>query len=241
MHESVKAVFGVFVFGATANAATVGMRWMDLPTSPKHVGGGTVEVYLDLLAGEDAGGIFGEFDCITGDCSDLVFTNYQAGVDVDYFAGADVVWTIENPGIGPHLGYPQFAGLIAAPRRPDEDALVGPGMFITALFDVSVEGAPVAAEKSFGLELYASNLGVIDANADRLVWDNRYNASYSGYVAYGDFGYPGWSVTSMMGAHWGQDANPLIITNLPEPGALAILGLSTLMLLRRSPARPSKG
>ena len=73
--------------------------------------------------------------------------------------------------------------------------------------------------------------GVLNPAGDALLWDSRYNTSYSSYIAFADWGSPYWEPDGMP---TGQAANPLILVNaVPEPASLALLALGGFALLRR--------
>lgn len=226
--------FALLVLGIgaiSAQGATVGLRWQDMPTSQKHDGSGTVEVYLELVEGDIVSGANTDFICIYANCGDLLIDNVAAGDAPG--------WAADRLGLGPHIGPPEFVGLTAFAMNPLADSLIGPpdgSTYVLATFDVSFTGPADGSQAGFGVN-YPNNPagGVINNVAAPLGWDERYNTSYSGYIAYGDYGYAGWySCFTCMSPHGQIYDSPLIFTKVvPEPSNLAIVVCGGFVLLRR--------
>jgi hypothetical protein len=220
MKKVLASLMAVGLMATAANAATVGLRWSDTPDQ-KHLGAGTVEVFISLLNGESVSGANGDFVCVSGDCSNLLFTNFQPG----NAAG----WEASNTGIGPHMGAPDFAGMNGGATNPLTDSVSGPTSFIMARFDVGFDGAPDLSEKGFAVAFPTNpGGGVINATAQAYKWDTRYNGSFAGYIAFdANFGNPGFA------GKGGEPALGLLITKVPEPSSLALIALGGLAMLRR--------
>jgi len=72
-----------------------------------------------------------------------------------------------------------------------------------------------------------------DDHGHEYYWDARYamTVSYPGYIAYADWGNPGWGTNPAKGHQ--PTPNPLILHNIPEPTSVALLALGGLAVLRR--------
>ncbi|MCB9850561.1 MAG: PEP-CTERM sorting domain-containing protein [Phycisphaerales bacterium] len=225
MKKGIFSLVAVGLMATAANAATIGLRWTDTPDA-KHLGAGTAELHLTVLDGELISGANTDFVCVSGDCANVVIGNVAVGTPAN--------WSANKLG-GSHIGAPEFVGLTAFAQSPASGS-IGAGDYILATFDVSFDGAADASEKGIGLD-YLNNPGggVINNVAAPLTWDARYNAVYSGYIAYGDYGWAAWSNITMMGAQLGQPGadSPLIISKVPEPTSLALVALGGFALLRR--------
>jgi hypothetical protein len=76
--------------------------------------------------------------------------------------------------------------------------------------------------------------GFYDGNSQRLTWDSRYNTTYSGYIAYGHFGNPGWGTSPEKGHQPTPD--PLLTRpGIPEPATagLVLCGIARIAMRRR--------
>ncbi|MCB9850562.1 MAG: hypothetical protein H6817_07640 [Phycisphaerales bacterium] len=228
---SIGVVFGVMGFWVgIANGATIGLRLAEIQPGQGQV---AIELFLELVAGDVVSGANTDFVCLSGDCGNLVIGNVRDG--------GIASWRASRLGGGSHIGSPEYVGLSVYAEFPLTDSLVGPSSgsgYTLATFDAGFEGPPDGTEAGFGVD-YLNNPGggVIDHHAQALNWDVRYHGSYSGYIAYGGFGYPGWGRVTMMGASVGQpNDNPLVISNaFPEPQSLVltIVGVAGLWQRKR--------
>jgi len=235
MKKCIFSLMAVGLMATAANAATIGLRWSDTPDQ-KHLGPGTVEFYIQMLDGEGSApggalpadnvgrlaGAASDLFCLGGDCSNLTVTNPQQGTAPQWNAVL--------------IGNGSIPGTTISAFTPSTgpNYLLGPQDVVLMTFDVGYTGSGTD-EKSFGIDLLTNpGGGAIDEFAGSYVWDARYNTSFSGYIAYGDYGYVGWDAATKKGTHYGQpDSSALIITKVPEPSALALLALGGFALLRR--------
>ncbi|HRX85414.1 MAG TPA: PEP-CTERM sorting domain-containing protein [Phycisphaerae bacterium] len=212
-----KKVLGILAVGmiaTAANAATIGLRWSDT-TANLHEGPGTVEVYMQLLGGESIGGVVFNWGA-----SDLNLTITDQGTNLNGWgeagdlAGGTVQGAQFSAGANPGFNL----------QGPAGDVVIGySAIGITGLLDGSTKEITAAIPQNA--------VGVVDGSGAALTWDARYNTTSPGYIAFGDYGNPGWGTKTAMGHQ--PTANPLLITKTPEPTSLALVALGGFALLRR--------
>lgn len=216
-----KVLLTVLVAGLLASAANAGtfrMNWaggdqlaeMDISDTA------VIEVWVDLLAGESV--------------STLAYSNSSTGA----VSQTDVTTPIPNWGIGgvhgPLDGSQQLA--VAADAPIPTNSIHGPGSFILALQTIHLD----AGNPSDVIEVYGAVNGdatflLLNESGGGFAWDARYNTYSPGYMAWGDWGNPGWGTNPLKGHQ--PTPNPLLIHVVPEPGTLALLALGCLGILRR--------
>ena len=130
---------------------------------------------------------------------------------------------------------PLVPGTVFAVASPNAAFNINDGFDgVVATFDLWLNGNGFQWEdKSITFDVAANAVGVLNGAGQRLHWDARYAISYSGYIAYGDFGNPGWGTKTAMGHQ--PTPNPLIMIKdrIPEPSSLVLLTLGGFALLRR--------
>jgi len=200
----------VGLMATAANAATIGLRWAG-NANQNNEGGGTIEVWLNLLAGETASGV--------------IFDYLSADPNLEVTAQATTVTGWVAPSTSGPLNNHQFnstanVGFILA--GPIADLVVG-------TTTIAITGALDETIKEIFFNAHTNAVGVVNDAGSKLTWDARYNNTPSpGYIAFGDWGNPGW------GGKGGQlTPNPLLITKVPEPSSLALIALGGFALLRR--------
>lgn len=227
MKKALLTLTAVGLMATAANAALIGAKWAG-HDDQKNFGNGTVEVWLQLfdlpLAGggtEGTAGLFFEF--ATTNAPNLSIGNFQTGLGGQWNAGG-------IPGDLSTGSGTQF--VVSTPNAGDN--LVNPGAYLMGTFDVTISGPLDDSTKQIFLGAHITGNGVFDTAGTRMAWDSRYatlgsSTGYGGYVAYMNWGNPGWGNTTM-----GQPTpNPLLITKTPEPTSLALVALGGFALLRR--------
>jgi hypothetical protein len=207
----------VGLMATAANAALIGARWAGNPDQ-KNFGNGTVEIWMNLTAGDVISGFAFEF--ATTDAPNLTIGNYQSGLGGQWAAGG-------IPGTLALGSGTQFN--VSTPNAADNLDVAGP--VVMGTFDVTITGPFDGTTKEIYLGAHLVPFGVFDQNAAGLTWDARYASTAAGYVAYMDWGNPGWGTKTSMGHQ--PTANPLLITKTPEPTSIALVALGGFALLRR--------
>ncbi|MCB9866028.1 MAG: hypothetical protein H6816_05280 [Phycisphaerales bacterium] len=217
MASRILFTIAVASFAATTHAATVSIQWLTdtasqtITTPPNSTV--TAQVSLDLIAGESTAGLISWF---TDTTPDLEIGQQRTSV----------------PGwqTGQYPGDLAVAQLAFAADVPLETNLNGPLSLVLGEFDIIVSGSP-GTTLPLALDASGSPLGLIDEVGQSYTWDARYNTTVPGYVAYGDFGNPGWGHNISSGHQ--PDPNPLFVTVSPEPASALLLACGALALMRR--------
>jgi len=204
------------MMAASANAATLRMNF---------AGGGdvitvaptdefTVEVWIDMVAGETLAGAF-----------------YPNG----FAAGLVQVGLASPPTNWARAGYDSVLGdgnqqASFGALNPSMDSLVGPGSVLIGLQYIHQNDLTGDYEIVFGDPL-GGFVGLLDQSAVSFIWYG-YGGSFAGYYEYGK-GSPYVPASGRGGAIPGQAADPLIVHCIPEPAALSLLLLGGVAVLRR--------
>lgn len=214
----------VLLLTAPADAALLYMRWMDAPTnqwlalSPGETT--DIGIFVDLLADESVSSLTYDFRSLpSGD-----FSLASATPEHPSF------WVTSVPG----LLNDAHVALIPADVTPAPQAPAGPGTFLLATATIALtgySGTPVG-EVSFKRWPLPE---MSDGSGSDFTYDPRYASTYPGYMAFGDYGNPGWCVKC--GPDSVEAPNPLLVSIYAEPSTLAALGILAAALLSRRPIR----
>lgn len=212
-----KKVLGILAVGlmaTAANAATIGLTWAESAGQNLDAMQGTIQVNLALLGGESVSGVIFDYSAPGSNLAVTAQTANKPG------------WA-QNGTTGPLNGrqFLAFANTAA-------DNLVGP--MAKSVVGTTVVSAPLPADGSIAniFALIPQNaVAVADGSGAKMTWDARYNESTAGYIAFGDFGNPGWGTKTTKGHQ--PTASPLQLTKVPEPTSLALIALGGFALLRR--------
>ena len=218
-----KRMLSIMVIGlvaTSAHAATLSMGWSAQPGVDKLTLGpsdsAVVDVFLELGAngGDNWAGVFFEFDPI------------PATLVTDSLVTSVPGWATSGT-TGEILG--QFAQVNVGALDPFAGALTGTGTVLIAQFTIHLEedGLPLGTQYELTIDNDTGpGPGLVTSTASFAALNPAF-AAYSGYWTFGK-GSPG---VNTMAVQIPRD--PLIITKIPEPASLAILGLGGLALLRR--------
>jgi hypothetical protein len=204
-----------------ASAATIGLRWASQPNDPNlHTAtGGTVNIVMDFVPGDPAisGILFG----FAWDEPSVEMTGSSAAL-------AGLHDTSVYLPIGPLGG----AAYVAASLNPENDFVPnGEQGLVVGTFDLTLTSLVIGETAEVAIAILHAPNGVY-SGASPMTWDNRYNTAYSGFIAFGDYGSPGWADEKGKGQY--VLPNPLLITRIvPEPANTALLLLGGLALWRR--------
>ncbi len=201
-----------------AHAATLSLKWVvnESRQALAVVPGGSaqVNVYLDMP--NDNGAVGTVFFSFASDPYDALYLDHA---DTTPMAG----WVA-----GGQSGY--LGGLAQfAVADPHGQHPIRNGAFLVGSFEVQNHGS----FNNWTMEICANaheDQGVLDPAGNPLTWDARYHANYDSFVAYGEWGSPGWDPP---GKAEGQPAAPLILIGFPEPATGLWLALVAAGLLRR--------
>jgi hypothetical protein len=212
-----------------ANAALIGARWAQTPDQKLFGTSGTVEIWLQLTGNESI---------ISSVLMDFSKNNLaeQTNLFVDNYNTDRPGWGTDGQtgllGPGTQASWGSAGNLTTDWIQP---GAVGPQLMGT--FDVTVLGLADGTTKPIFLNFHTAPLGVLDDTATPLVWDARYAAGgtdgmgYGGYIAYMNWGNPGWGTMDIAMVQFYP--NPLLITKTPEPASMALVALGGFALLRR--------
>lgn len=211
-----------------ANAAVLTMNWMvapDAQTMAMSPGETTdIGIYVNLLAGESVTSLdFGYLNLPTGIADNLDLVNV-APVHPFFQAFSS---------LGPLDSATTQVNLFPTDVLPAPDPPNGPGKYLLATTTIQFLGGAGGVDAQV---MFNRHPAVLDEAGQSFIWHATYGAMYSGYIGYGDFGHPGFNSKcggTKCGPEWAVQA-PLIVTEIPEPTAAALLGvLATALLVRR--------
>lgn len=223
-----KVLVGVLALGlmaGAANAATLRLSWEGGSTAPRDIapsGSATIQVWMDLLAGDTLSGVFFEYRTLPAmsvqtTAATAAPTNWSNAVvptygimgqpGVQYQAGAFNPATDSVSGAASILIGTQTVHLMAGSWMPSDN--------IEIVFDHAADNS-------------STRTGVVNRTGGFYTIDPRYSSTYSGYYTYGT-GAPAITVPKK----WAIARNPLVIHVVPEPGSLALIALGGLALIRR--------
>ena len=233
MKKFVLVAVAVAMLATTANAANLRMNFAPNPFGTEQEvtlapsDAVDVEIWLDLIAGEDSVGILTAFE----QPWDLNTLAYVPGAIDQTAHNTDLFdWTelgVDAP-IGPEAG----AARAAFGNLDNQDPITGAGSFLvgTATLHQTAIGAPAPGDPAVPYEIVFYKGGnfptITQSSGAAMVYNVNYAGVYPGYWAFGAYGNPG-KLAGKIGR------NPLIINCVPEPGALALLALGGLSVLRR--------
>jgi len=214
MKKVLASLVAVGLMATAANAATIGLQWAEAPGSQNlAASGGTIQVYLNVLGGEQISGVVFDYSTLA---ENLTVTGQTANVPG---------WG--QSGVAGPLNGRQFGGF----ANTAADLIDAAGSYIVGTTVITVEGPADLTTKNITALVPQNAVGVVNQLGQRLTWDARYNATFAGYIAFGNWGNPGWGTKPASGHQ--PTANPLQITKTPEPTSLALVALGGFALLRR--------
>ena len=225
MKKFVLVTLTVGLLAGTANAASLYMEWAAegdaTPITGVAPGGSAdINIYVDLFAGDTF--------------STLAYANSAQPLVSQ--TGTTVVPA--NWGNGSFNGTTLGAGgqqIAFAANNPLVDYLAGPTTrTLVGTQTVQLDATAMVGDPDVPVTFQdptASGMLFLDMTGAGLTWNALYNTSYSGYVAFANYGNPGWGTKTAQGHQ--PTPNPLLINIIPEPSALALLGLGGFALLRR--------
>ena len=236
MKKFVLVAVAVAMLATTANAAYLRMNftfdpvihptWTEQEVTLAETDEVDVEIWLDLLAGDSVVGLLTAFE-YPWDTALTVPAYVPGAIDQTAHAvdtGMPVNWATQgvDARIGPNSGDARASFVNANNQNPITGAaswLVG-----KATLHQTAIGVPGTYEIVFYKGGNFPDITKDDGGS--MVYNVTY-ASYSpGYWAFGAYGNPGKGPSK-------TGRNPLIINCVPEPGALALLALGGLSVLRR--------
>ena len=222
MKKFVLVTLTVGLLAGTANAASLYMEWNAegsvTPTHDMAVGDtAVIDIYVDLLGGETF--------------STLAYANSsQPLVDQIGTAVAPPNWgdgSVNGTlgGAGQQIAFAALNAGVDSLSGPSPRTLIG-----TQTVELTGGGIGDSLAVAFQSPLVGGFL-FFDKYGAGYSWNALYNTTYSGYVAFANYGNPGWGTKILQGHQ--PTPNPLLINVIPEPSALALLGLGGFALLRR--------
>jgi hypothetical protein len=125
-----------------------------------------------------------------------------------------------------------LALLPATPPLPPIDPPRGAGTFLLANTTIQLTGTTDGTPQEIMFERIPT---ILQEGGGEFTWDQRYGANYSGYMAFGDYGNPGWPIKcDKCGPLYSP--SPLEVIEIPEPSAAALLSiLAFALVMRRRP------
>lgn len=218
MKSIVRFIAAAILVESSAEAATVGLRWEGQPRDQiLYTGGlGVAQVRLDLLAGESVSGLTWTLRTDSWYYLYLRSASGPSGWSTDFETGG-------------------LYGSSIATLSPGSVAnLTGPAsQLIAADFEI-MDWPPDGTIRSVVADFAGQPFGgVLNERGTRFHWDARYNNDHPGYIAYGDWGNPGWGQSTSRGHQ--PTANPLYIMTIgiPEPVTTAYGGFLFVVLCTR--------
>lgn len=208
-----KTIFAVFsavaLIAPCSSAATIGLRWKGQAVSLQKLDvlgstPGTAQVWMDLLPGESVGTLA---FTLGGNSPPLAVIG----------ARGPAGWSFRST-IGA-LNSTSFEAWTLDPALQ----LQGPARgFPAGELDIRFAQSSQIAQAIYAHLPDQPWGGVFSATGSRFLWDARYHTTYPGYIAYGNYGNPGWGHTVAKGHQ--PTANPLLIeTYMPEPSTTVLL------------------
>jgi len=233
MKKVLISMLAVALVATAADATLIGLRWKDTAAQSNTVPFGTpavIQVYVQQMAGDPTtSGIGGHINAWDNAAATLATTPGQvsqtAVTPVPAGWAIAVAATVNGPVNAPTTQFgvsdpnPSTAGLggtyVMAELTVQHTALTTKDIYITldwpSMTVLGAQGGIIYGDLSSGGK-----------------WNQAKANVKSGYVAYGNWGSPGWSISAARN----QAANGLIL-HTPEPASLALLVLGGIAALRR--------
>ena len=227
MKKFVLVTVAVAMLATTANAANLRMNFAPNPygTEQEVTLAPTqevdVEIWLDLIAGEDSVGILTAFE----QPWDTVSAAYVPGA-IDQTAHCTSLFDWVPLGVDAPIGPNPGEARAAFGNLDNQDPITGPGSHLVGT--ATLHQTAIGVGGTYEIVFYkGGNFPTItQSTGAAMVYNVNYAGVYPGYWAFGAYGNPG-KLAGKIGR------NPLIINCVPEPGALALLALGGLSVLRR--------
>jgi hypothetical protein len=218
MKKGIACILAVGLMATAANAATIGLQWASGDPQNNTSGGGTVNIVMDFVQGDPA-------------ISGIIMSFANDLPNIELVGSSTNVGTFNDTSFPAPLG-PTFGAqyVVSSPAATDDFVPAGQTGFVIGTFDVAINGPLDGSVKEIAGTLASAPNGVY-SGAQPMTWDARYNTAYSGYIAWGDYGNPGWGTKTAKGHQ--PTPNPLLITKVPEPTSLALVALGGFAMLRR--------
>ena len=226
MKKFVLVTLTVGLLAGTANAASLYMEWASEGAADPIVdvvpgGSAVINVYMDLVNASDTLAGVGYANSaqplVSQTGTTVVPTNWNNGSFNGTTLGAggqQISWYANLP----------LSDFLAGPASR---LLIGTQTVqLSAGSNVGDPDVPVAFQ-----DPTVTGMNIQDKTGTAMLWDARYNTTYQGYIAFDNYGNPGWGTNPAKGHQ--PTANPLLIHIVPEPSALALLALGGFALLRR--------
>jgi len=236
MKKVLISMLAVALMATAADATLIGLRWKDAPAQQSlDVATGApavVQVYITTMAGDlKLQGIGGRLQAWDNAAANTATTSI---VNETAVAAPLPGWVVSAPPVttlGPlNAALTQFGTF-----QPIDGAGVGNVAGTYILAEITLTHTEVAT-KNIYLTLDRNTVSLFSDGGNQPYsdlttqgkWDRTKANVNSGYIAYGNWGNPGWG-----GAAKGQQTPNGLILHTPEPASLALLVLGGIAALRR--------
>jgi len=235
MKKVVLSMLAVALIATAADATLIGIRWKDQPAVQSKVGllpgaPAIIQVYITQIAGDpEIEGIGSHLNAWSNSTATTLTT---VALNQDSTATVLPNWVVSGPGTvngQVNVGITQFGTF------DPTHAGTGTGAGTFVLAELTVHYDP-AVEQDVYITMDRTTMTLVGAGGNQpygdlagAKWDKTQANVKSGYIAYGNWGNPGWG----SGTKGQKAANGLILHVTPEPASLALLVLGGFAALRR--------